>query len=169
MIHTLPQAAPMHIAIKLEPFDAIWPAIDVLAREHSHEVEPESPRRFVLDARRMSEANRLGFVRIHTARVNGVLFGYCTWNVMWDLESEGLPIATQGAWFVRRNAPFGLGRKLFIESLASLRSIGIQCAFPHHRLLGRGTRLDHFFRALGAIPIQQTYMLWIGEGCKCLA
>jgi len=152
------------VRVQREAFEAIWPAIRDLTRAHAKEVEPDgSPRPFKLDVARIIQADRLGYMRWFTLRVDGEIYGYCSWNVSWDLESEGLPIATQGAWYVGEGAPWGGAAKLFMVSLDELKKIGVQCVFPHHRLQGRGMRLGRFFQSLGAVPIQQTYMLWVGE------
>lgn len=152
------------VRVAREPFEAIWPAIEPMVLEHGQEVEPEgSPRKIKLDVVRIVQADRLGFVRWFTLRVDGEIMGYCSWNLNWDLESEGLPIATQGAWFVGEGAPWGGAAKLFIVSLDELKKVGIQCVYPHHRLQGRGMKLGRFFQSLGAVPIQQTYMLWVGS------
>jgi hypothetical protein len=155
---------PKFVRVVREPFEAIWPAIEPLAVAHAKEVEPEDSKRpFKIDVPRMIQADRLGLIRIFTLRVDGELKGYCSWNLSSDLESEGLPIATQGAWYVGDDAPWGGAAKLFMVSLSELKKIGIQCVFPHHRTRGRGTRLGKFFQSMGAVPIQSTYMLWIGE------
>ena len=150
------------VRVAREPFEAIWPAVDLLTRAHATEVEPPGPRRFALDVPRMIQLDRLGLIRVWTLRLDGELWGYCTWNLSWDLESEGLPIATQGAWYVKPGAPWGAAARLFGESVDGLRGFGVQCVFPHHRLQGRGRHLGRFFRAMGAVPVQQTYMLWVG-------
>ena len=151
------------VRVQREPFEACWPAVEHLIMAHAREVEPEqSPRTVKVDVPRMIQADRLGFIRCFTLRVDGELRGYCSWNLSWDLESEGLPIATQGAWYVGEGAPWGAAAKLFMVSLDELKKIGVQCVFPHHRMQGRGVRLGRFFQSLGAVPIQQTYMLWIG-------
>jgi hypothetical protein len=152
------------VRVAREPFEAMWPAIEEMVVAHAKEVEPEgSPRPFRLDIERMVAADRLGFIRWFTLRVDGELKGYCSWNLSWDLESEGLPIATQGAWYVGEGGPWGGAAKLFMVSLDELKKVGVQCVFPHHRLQGRGMRLGRFFQSLGAVPIQQTYMLWLGS------
>jgi hypothetical protein len=151
------------VRVQREAFEAIWPAIEPMVMAHAREVEPKSsPRPVKLDVLRLTQADRLGYVRWFTLRVDGEIRGYCSWNLNWDLESEGLPIATQGAWYVGEGAPWGGAAKLFMVSLDDLKKIGIQCVFPHHRLQGRGVKLGKFFQSLGAIPIQQTYQLWLG-------
>lgn len=151
------------VRVAREPFEAIWPAIQPLVDAHAREVEPESPRKINIDVNRMIAADRLGYIRIFTLRVDGELKGYCSWNLNLDLECEGLPIATQGAWYVEEGAPWGAAAKLFMVSLDELKKVGVQCVFPHHRLQGRGVRLGRFFQGLGAVPTQQTYMLWVGQ------
>lgn len=151
------------VRVAREPFEAIWPAVEPLVMAHAQEVEPgESPRPIKVDVPRMIQADRMGFIRVFTLRVDGELKGYCSWNLSWDLESEGLPIATQGAWYVGVDAPWGGAAKLFIVSLDELKKIGVQCVFPHHRMQGRGIRLGRFFESLGAVPVQLTYQLWVG-------
>jgi hypothetical protein len=152
------------VRVMREPFTAIWPAISGMVEAHAKEVEPEgTPRQIKPDIPKMIQADRLGIIIWFTLRVDGELKGYCSWNLSMDLESEGLPIATQGAWFVEEGAPWGSAAKLFMVSLDELKRTGVQCVFPHHRMQGRGVRLGKFFQSLGAIPTQQTYMLWIGE------
>lgn len=151
------------VRIRREPFEAIWPALEPMVRAHALEVEPDSPRRIKVDVPRMIQADRLGILMCFTLRVDGELKGYCSWNLAWDLESEGLPIATQGAWFAEEDAPWGSAAKLFVLSIDELKRAGVQCVFPHHRMLGRGAKIGRFFKSLGAVPTQETYMLWIGE------
>ena len=156
---------PCWLSIAEEPFEAIWPCVGGLAEEHAREVEPEGPRKFLLDTVRMVQGNRGGTIRIFTARINGVLVGYVTWNIQWDVESAGLLIATQGAWFVLRHpeVPFRTAGKLFEDSLEALRASGVKCVFPHHRTRGRGKGLARYFASLGATREQETYQLWIGD------
>lgn len=152
------------VELASESFAQIWPEVDDMFREHFGEVdggiEPRRPYR--LDAGLMEAMWRSGSLRITTARREGKLVGYCTWNVMPDVESAGLLIAQQGAWFVAPDAGFRTGYKLFIKSLAELRRLGVKCVFPHHRMQGRGDRLGRFFKRIGAVEIQHTYCLWIG-------
>lgn len=161
----LAESAPhKFVRVTREPFEAIWPAIRDLVQAHAQEVEPQgTPRKINIDVPRMIQADRMGLVRVFTLRVDGELAGYCSWNLSWDLESEGLPIATQGAWYVVKGAPWGSAAKLFMVSLDELKQLGVQCVFPHHRLQGRGVKLGKFFEHLGAIPIQLSYQLWIGQ------
>ncbi len=125
-------------------------------------VEPK--RRYALDGKMMAAMCKCDALRIWSARIpgSGELIGYITWTVTPDVESAGLLIAMQGAWFVRPGNP-RVGFGLFTHSLAELKMAGVKLAFPHHRLQGRGAGLGRFFRRLGGKQIQHTYSLWIGD------
>jgi hypothetical protein len=154
------------VVIGPEPWDAVWPEIDALFAEHFSEVEGElaANRPYKLDEPAMRGMSVAGMLRIVTARVDGVLVGYCMWQVTRDVESAGMLIAQHGPWFVRKGyAHLMLGPKLFDASIADLRAIGVRNAFPHHRLQGRGAKLGAFFRRRGAVETQRTYSLWLGE------
>jgi hypothetical protein len=154
------------VVIGPEAWDSIWPEADALFAEHFSEVEGylAENRPYKLDEPAMRAMAVAGMLRIVTARVDGVLAGYCMWQVTKDVESAGMLIAQHGPWFVRKAyAHFMLGQKLFDTSLADLRAIGVKNAFPHHRLQGRGAKLGAFFKRRGAVETQRTYSIWLGE------
>jgi hypothetical protein len=154
------------VVIGPESWDAVWPEIDVLFAEHFNEVEGElaENRPYRLDEPSMRVMATAGVLRIVTARIDGVLAGYCMWQVTKDVESAGMLIAQHGPWFVRKGyTHLMLGQKLFDASIADLRAIGVKNAFPHHRLQGRGAKLGAFFKRRGAVEMQRTYSLWLGE------
>lgn len=153
------------LVIDAESWDTFWPEADALAREHWDEVDGgvEPRRRYAPDVARMRALSLVGAMQIFTARRDGCLVGYMTWMVMPDVESLGLVIAQQGAWFARQGQGQGIGFKLFEYSLASLKLLGVRCVFPHHRVQGRGSNIGKFFERWGAKKIQDTYCLWIGE------
>lgn len=154
------------IVLQLEQFAVIEQEVDALAKAHFREVDDgvEPRRHFELDSGLMTFGSKIGNLRIYTARVNEALVGYCTWNVQYDVESKGLLIATQGAWYM---APGHgrLGLRLYKFTLDALRALGVRCVYPHHRLQGRGDidRLGPWFQHLGAKPIKIEYSLWIGD------
>lgn len=153
--------------VKSERFDEAWPEAGQLGARHFAEVEGDlaTRRPYRVDERMMREADLRGTMRFFIARdMARKIIGYCTWNIGFDVESEGLLIATQGAWFVdptSRNRRVGLA--LFQKSVHELRLAGVKNLFPHHRLLGAGKGLGRFFARLGATEIQHTYSLWIGD------
>lgn len=153
---------------QLESWESISDEVLWLAERHFTEVDGgvEPRRRFEIDQQLMAYGCRIGAIKIYTVRVSGVLAGYCTWNLSYDIESKGLLVATQGAWYTDQEfAGHGLGLKLFKWTLDELRLLGVKCVFPHHRTQGRGTedRLGTFLVRMGAKLTQYTYTLWIGE------
>lgn len=154
----------LELSIREEPWASVWPDAKLLAELHSAEVDagvaPE--RSLEVDEKAMEVLNTGGWLRIIAARLGPRLIGYFTWQLTHDLESKGLLIAQQGAWFVLPGYP-RVAHRMFQESLSLLRAAGVRCVFPHHRLQGRGAHLGRFFESQGAKPIQVTYSLWIGE------
>jgi hypothetical protein len=137
-----------------------------LAKTHFEEVQGGvDPRRpFNLDLSLMELLCSSGSMKIITTRFAKELVGYCTWQISPDVESAGLLIAQQGAWFVDSGlGNQGIGHELFSHSLRVLRELGVSAVFPHHRLEGRGARLGSFFKSQGAVELQHTYFLWIGD------
>lgn len=154
------------VTVQLEPWEAIWPAVNDIATKHFNEVDGgiEPRRPFKVKASAMQAMSDAGILKIVTARSAGQLVGYFTWTITEDIESEGLMIALQGAWFVDPAARFRrVGIRLFMKSVTELRLLGVKNIFPHHRLQGSGAALGKFFKRQGAIEIQHTYSLWIGD------
>lgn len=150
--------------VGIEPFQHFWSEAKPLAEAHSVEVDSgvEPRRRFKVDEANMRRAQDAGCLRVFALRLNRKLVGYLTWQISLDLESDGLVIAQQGAWYVAPGHAKG-AHKLFKESVATLRQFGVQHAFPHHRTQGRGDSLGRFFKRQGAKEIQRTYSMWIGD------
>jgi hypothetical protein len=153
------------LEIWCEPFASVWPEVQELGQQHFDEVDGgvEPKRRFALDAPALHDMSKRGILVILTARLDGRLAGYFTWNVLPDVESAGLLVAYQGAWFVSPSAPNKTARMLWDRSVAELKLAGVQNIFPHHRTQGRGAGLGKFFTRRGAKAIQTTYSLWIGD------
>jgi hypothetical protein len=144
--------------------EAWWRDARTLAEAHFQEVDGgvEPRRRFKLDERLMGLLDEAGSLKILSARLAGEMIGYFTWNITPDVESEGLIIAQQGAWYVAPGNP-GVGAKMFDRSVQVLKQFGVQCIFPHHRVQGRGSHIGRFFESRGAKLIQYTFCLWIGD------
>lgn len=160
--------APVEISFALQLFSEIEQEVQSLASAHFLEVDGgvEPRRKFEIDRDLMRYGSKCGNLRVYTARVDGALAGYVTWNVSYDVESRGLFIATQGAWYTDPGfSQHGLGLKLYKWSLAQLKSLGVQCVFPHHRTQGRGVeaRLGLWLRRQGAKLVKYEYSLWIGD------
>lgn len=155
------------IEIGWEAWDRFWPEADALVATHFGEVagdlEPHRP--YKLDSDVLKQACDIGLMKIMTARADGRLVGYLTWNVHLDPESAGLLVAYQGGWYVADEpglAKLGLGLKLYRRSVEELKKLGVKYAFPHHRNRGRGAKLGMLFRRLGAVEVQTGYSLYLG-------
>ena len=158
------ELAARNTVIRQESWAQLWRDAAPLAEAHYLEVDGgvEPRRKMKVDTEQMALADLSGHLKIWTARNSGGLLGYILWTVGYDPESKGLLVAQMGPWFVLEGHA-GIGARLFDVSLAGLKALGVQCCYPHHRLQGRGSRLGHFFSARGAVEIQHTYSLWIGE------
>ena len=159
------EAATQGYRVELEPWDAFWQEARPLAEAHSVEVDSgvEPRRRFKVDEHQMRLLQKYGVLKVFALRKDGALVGYLTWQISKDVESEGLTIAQQGAWYVAPGHARG-ARLLFMRSVETLRDrFQVQHIFPHHRTQGRGDSLGRFFERLGAKKIQETYSLWVGK------
>ncbi len=152
------------VIIEVEAFPSMWPEVNDLFSTHFEEVDGdvEPNRPYKLNVQAMMALHYSGIMKIISARVKGKLVGYITWNVTPDVESDGLLIAQQGAWYVSPDHE-GFGIRLFKTSIKELKKLGVQNIFPHHRLQGRGQRLGLLFQRMGAKEIQRTYSMWIGD------
>lgn len=153
--------APKGYSIALEPWSAAWwSEARPLAELHFEEVDGgvEANRSMNVDEGQMARLSDAGVLKLVTARLDGRMVGYYTWNVSLDVESAGLMIAQQGAWYVEEGHP-RLAIQMFDASVSELRKLGVRFAYPHHRLQGRGANIGKFFKRCGAKPIQITYSL----------
>jgi hypothetical protein len=153
------------IAIQEESWATVADEADALAAAHFKEVdEGVEPRRpYKLAKGLMAAIDASGALSITAARdASGALIGYCVWIITPDVESEGLTIAQHGPWYVSPDHP-GVGVDMLKASIASIKKRGVNICYPHHRLQGRGARLGTIYRRLGAVEIQHTYSLWIGD------
>lgn len=152
-------------AVGPEPWGPLfWSEAEALAEQHFEEVDGgvEPRRKLKVDVALMDALRDAGALKIITARKNGKLVGYYTWNISRDVESEGLLIAQQGAWFVAPSHP-RVAVLMFDKAVQTLRDCGVRCIYPHHRVQGRGANIGRFFQRRGATKIQDTYSLWIGD------
>jgi hypothetical protein len=149
------------LVIQLESWQTCGAEADALGKAHFSEVGgPDEPaRKYELDQQVFDFLSRSGAMRFSTARLDGKLIGYCSWNVELDPECLGTLVARQGAWFVEPGAPARAAIKLYNSALADLQLMGVTYCYPHHRIHGRGSDLGKFFSHLGAIKIQDEYSL----------
>lgn len=153
------------IEVHAEPWtDQLWSQLKPLAEAHFEEVDGgvEPRRKLDLDLDLMRAMAAHDALLVVVARAAGEVVGYFTWQIALDIESRGLLVGFQGAWFVAPGYP-GAAARLFDVSVEELRARGVKHVFPHHRAQGRGASIGRFFRRRGAKLIQFGYSLWIGE------
>lgn len=155
------------VRIGLESFRSIWADGQQMGWQHYLESNggerPGHP--FSPNVEGICQIESAGVFCGLSARVNGVLMGYISWSLVPDMESIGVLMADQGAWFVSPEAPseLRLGRRLLDASIAFLRTRGIHELQLHAPVAGRGSRLAGLFARLGARPTQSRWALWIGD------
>jgi hypothetical protein len=155
-----------NLVIGWESWVSMWPDAEPLARAHFAEVEGRlaEKRSFNVHAETMQTMNEASVLRIVTARLDGRLIAYTTWNVIPDIESWGLVMANQGAIYGADGfANLNLCRRMLDFSIAELRAIGVDYLLLHHRMLGRGARLGALFGRFRAILIKREFFLWLKE------
>lgn len=153
------------VTVAVEPWsEALWAEMRPHAENHFAEVDGgiEANRPFKIDQGLMAMIHAAGSLLVVIARAAGEVVGYYTWNITLDVESEGLLIAQQGGWYVAPGYPKAAAR-MFDLAVSELKTRGVKNIYPHHRTLGRGANIGRFFQRRGAVHIQQTYSLWIGD------
>jgi hypothetical protein len=154
------------LVVGWESWASMWPDAEPLARAHYAEVEGQLAlkRPFRVHVEAMQAINDAGILRLVTARLDGRLLAYCTWNVQPDVESWGLVMANQGAIYAADGfAGLNLCRRMLDFSIHELRAFGVDYLLLHHRMLGRGARLGSLFARIKAIFIKREFFLWIGR------
>lgn len=158
----------MELVLEIERWSGIWPECVPLMKAHASEVRGGSDDRvpFELDLERIRAIDRADFLVIVSARepTEFHLVGYCIWFLTPSLESLGLLVATQSAWYLAE--PFrGAGRalKIWNRSIEELKKRGVKMAYPHHWNDGAGAKIGKFFERQGAVRREIGYELWIGD------
>ena len=121
----------MTYTIALESFDASYPEVQALYREHYQEMtdrlaecgidmSPYNPR---LDE--YSKASNGGWLLTIIARFDGKAVGYCNVYVTHDMHNREL-IAQEDTLFVTKSHRNGLGKKLVRFGINELRNRGVK-------------------------------------------
>lgn len=142
--------------IEFEKVPDVWQELEALARVENDEVEDARP--FRPDWQSMATLNKAGIFQVLTARVDGKMVGYFTWLLDFDLESKGTLIASQTAWFVEKGHPVTAVR-LFDRAISEFKRVGVEFAYLHHTVTGRGAALGHLFQRRGASLLGYNYIL----------
>lgn len=150
----------MTTVIAFEKVSNVWWELEELAREEQAEIEEE--RAFRPDWKSMTTLNNAGIFQVLTARIDGEMIGYFTWLLDFDMESKGTLIVNQTAWFVRKGHPITAVR-LFDKAISEFKRVGVEFAYLHHTIKGRGAALGHLFERRGARMLGYNYILALKE------
>lgn len=142
------------LTVREETWSQVWPEAEQLALLHHSEVRETTP--LVVDTETMFAMSKGGWLRIIAARLGPELIGYLTWQLSCSVESSGVLIAQQGAWFLLPGYP-RVALQMFEESVEILKKAQVRFMYPHNRFSGRGDGLDKFFLRRGAKPLQMVY------------
>lgn len=142
------------LVVREETWTQVWPDAERLAKQHHAEVQETAP--LSVDTETMFAMGQGGWLKIIAARLGLELIGYLTWQISTSVESDGVLVAQQGAWFLLPGHP-RVALAMFEESLQMLRIAQVKLAYPHHRFSGRGSGLEKFFLRRGAKPLQTIY------------
>lgn len=150
--------------IEIEHWETFFPDCLALLAEHSAELSGKNDKApFDLNAEAFSAMDKADVLQIVSARDNGVLIGYCMFDIGFSLESKNLLCGTLRPFFVKKECRGTLGIKLFLKSVDALKERGVRQIYVHHYLTSNSKKLQKFFQRIGAKPVQHEYSLWVGE------
>jgi hypothetical protein len=160
---------PAFLSIAAEPVARVWHDAESEGLAAEHYVEANAGWRehhpLRVNVALAVQLERAAGFRTYGARINGRLVGYLTWSISPDIESDGVLMADQGAFYVSQDQSlrkFQIGWKLLRHSEDDLKAIGVHSLQFHHPVHGRGARAGVMLRRLGATPNQNRYVKWIG-------
>jgi len=145
----------------MEGIEGNWEALERLAAQEQIEISEQ--RRFRPDFESMETLNKAGIFRMITARLDGRIIGYFTWLMDFDMESKGTLIVNQGAWFVEPGHPIA-AVKMLERAIEEFKKAGVEFAYFHHTIHGRGATVGRLFEKKGAKLSGHTYTLRLKEG-----
>lgn len=146
----------MSTLIQFERVSDVWQELEALAAQEQIEIEEERP--FRPDWASLSTLNEGGIFQVLTARVDGRMVGYFTWLLDFDMESKGTLIVNQSAWFVEKGHPI-VAVRMFDRAMTEFKRIGVEYAYLHHTIKGRGAALGRLFERRGARMLGYNYIM----------
>lgn len=153
---TSPASLASRLAIGFEKISDVWPELLGLALQEQNEINEQRP--FNPDWKSMRILNDQGIFQLLTARVDGRMVGYFTWLLDFDMESKGVLVVNQTAWFVEKGHPI-VGVKMLDRAISEFKRIGVEFAYFHHTVSGRGAKLGRLFESRGAKLLGYNYSL----------
>lgn len=153
------------ISLQIEKFADFYPECLPLLAEHNGEIgESENNMPLDIDVDGYAQMCAVGMLQLMTARKDGKLIGYCVFTIGNSLLSKNVLCGTQGPFFVtKQERATGTALRLYRESIKIMKQRGVKNVYPHHWMRGDSEKLGKYFEALGALPVERVYSLWIGE------
>jgi len=151
------------LEIRFERIVDSWRELELLAAQEHIEIEEQ--RDFNPDWQSMAILNEAGKFQVLVARVDDKAVGYFTWLLDFDLESKGTLIVSQTAWFVESKHPI-VGVRMLDRAIEEWKKIGVEFAYLHHGIKGRGALLGRLFERRGAALLSHNYMLKLKDEKK---
>jgi hypothetical protein len=148
--------------IEFEKVTDCWEELEKLALQEQDEIEETRP--FRPDWKSMATLNNAGIFQVLVARVDGRMVGYFSWLLDFDMESKGTLIVNQTAWFVEKGHPI-VAVRMFDRAIKEFKRIGVEYAYLHHTIKGRGAALGRLFERRGAKLLGYNYIVSLKE-CK---
>ena len=146
----------MSTLIQFEKVSKVWQELEALAAQEAVEIEEE--RLFQPDWQSLATLNNSGVFQVLTARIDGRMVGYFTWLLDFDMESKGTLIVNQSAWFVEKGHPI-VAVRMFDRAMEEFKRIGVEYAYLHHTIKGRGASLGRLFERRGAKMLGYNYIM----------
>ena len=130
---------------------------------HHDEAKAGAEGAFKLNREAMLQLAEAGIWRVFTARVDGVLAGYCCWTHETNLEADAPKTMNHGPFYVSpEHARHKLGVRLLHVARDALVAEGYRVLRLHHTMHGRGARAGRLYEALGAVEYQREYIWKVG-------
>ena len=144
------------LVLAFEKVKGIEAELERLAALEQVEIEEERP--FHPDWNSMRILNEQGIFQVLTARVDSRVVGYFSWLLDFDLESKGTLIVNQMAWFVEKGYPI-IAVKMLDRAISEFKKAGVEFAYFHHTVHGRGAGLGKLFERKGAKLLGYNYVM----------
>jgi hypothetical protein len=151
------------VEVRLEKVEDVWEEAEKLAAAEYTEIEER--RRWGPDWKSIIGLNNAGVFQALIARVDGRMIGYFTWLLDFDIESKGTLIANQTMWYVEPGHPRA-ANMLFDAAVQQFKKAGVEYAYLHHTVKGRGARLGRFFERKNAELLGFNYVLNVKAKAK---
>lgn len=160
LIESVSPSKSTRLVIEFEKVADVWKELEELAKKEQIEIEEQRP--FRPDWQSLTALNNTGVFQVMTARVDDRMVGYFSWLLDFDMESKGTLIVNQMAWFVEKGHPI-VAVRMFDRAMSEFKRIGVEYAYLHHTVKGRGAALGRLFERRGAKLLGYNYIVALKE------